>query len=72
MFVNEQPKWNDRAVGHANPLANMGADLISGNSALPMSNTPRVSLVVELPKVDLSTFDERPTARWKFIRQLQT
>lgn len=57
---------------YANPTANMGANFVDGKKALPMYSTPRVYSVVDLPKVDLLSFDGRPTAYWKFTRQFQT
>ena len=41
------------------------------NSKPLVSPSPRPTLGVDLPKVELMSFDGRPTVYWKFIRQFQ-
>lgn len=60
-----QNRWN------ANPPAKKGPDVTDDNEALPMSDTPRISFSVDLPLVDLLSFEGRSTEYGKFMLQFQ-
>lgn len=47
----------------------METDFIDDNDALLVSYIPRVSLGVNLPRVELQLFNGRPTIYWEVIRQ---
>lgn len=49
----------------------MRMDLTDGNDARPLLNASRICFDVALPRVEPLSFDGRPTAYLKFIRQFK-